>query len=92
VRNWWGLLETAEKKAASNGASNRLNRLKIAGMSSAAKVLYFVSALAWTVALIAVQLLAFYFVARLFLYAISFVPMIGRKHRHQNWDELNRRT
>lgn len=24
------------------------------------------------------------------LYAVRFIPMIGRKHRHSDWDRLNK--
>ena len=42
-------------------------------------------------ALIAAQLLALYLISRVVLIAVSFVPMIGRKHRHKDWDTINRR-
>jgi hypothetical protein len=55
------------------------------------KALYFLFGLVMIAALIAVQLFAFYLVAQLVLYVVSFVPLIGRKHRHKDFDQLNRR-
>ena len=48
--------------------------------------------LAMIAALMAVQLLALYLISRLVLMAVSFVPMIGRKHRHKDWDRRNRQA
>jgi hypothetical protein len=41
--------------------------------------------------LIAVQLLALYVLARIVLIAISYVPMIGKRHRHADWERLNQK-
>ena len=54
------------------------------------KLLYFLMGLVMIAGLIAVQLLALWLLARVVLYAVSFVPLVGRKHRHNEWDDLNR--
>ena len=40
-------------------------------------------------ALLAVQMLALYVLARLVLVVISFVPMVGKKHRNPDRDHSN---
>ena len=39
--------------------------------------------------LLFVQALALYLIARLVLIAVSFVPLIGKRHRHSQWNSLN---
>ena len=33
-----------------------------------------------------------YVFSLLMLFLVSFVPTIGKRHRHEKWDELNRRS
>ena len=42
-------------------------------------------------ALLALNALALYAAYRLVIVAVSFIPAIGKKHRHGDWDRLNRR-
>jgi hypothetical protein len=42
------------------------------------------------VGLIAIQAAAFYAIWWLVVAAMRFVPLIGRKHRHRDWERLNR--
>ena len=41
--------------------------------------------------LLALQALALYLIWWVVMIVVSFVPAIGRKHRHRDWDRLNRR-
>jgi len=34
--------------------------------------------------------LAFYVIYRIVMMTVSFIPAIGKKHRHRDWDRLNR--
>ncbi len=43
------------------------------------------------VGLLAVVGAVFYGLAWITLTLVRFVPMIGKRHRHARWDELNRR-
>lgn len=45
--------------------------------------------LAMIAGLLAVQLLVLHLIARLVLIAVSFVPLIGKRHRHAQWGSLN---
>lgn len=40
--------------------------------------------------LLTLHALAIYAIWRIVMIVISFVPMIGRRHRHRDWDRLNR--
>jgi len=40
--------------------------------------------------LLAVQLALFYVIWWLVLAVVSYVPIVGRKHKHPDWDRLNR--
>ena len=40
--------------------------------------------------LLAIQALALYVIWWVVLRLVAFLPMIGKKHRHQNWERLNR--
>jgi hypothetical protein len=42
-------------------------------------------------ALLAVNALALYAIYRIVMVTVSFIPAIGKKHRHGDWDRLNRR-
>lgn len=55
------------------------------------KVLQLLAGFVMIAALLAIQALALYVLARIVLIAVSRMPMIGRKHRHDGWDRLNRR-
>ena len=55
------------------------------------RVLLTVAGFAMIAAFLAIQALVLYVIARIVLVAVSFVPMIGKKHRHPDWDRLNRR-
>jgi hypothetical protein len=46
--------------------------------------------LATIAALMAVSAAAFYTLCYLTLLAVRLFPLIGRRHRHQRWAELNR--
>lgn len=52
-------------------------------------VLHLLGGLAMIAGLLFVQALALYLVARLVLIGVSFVPLIGKRHRHSRWDSLN---
>ena len=41
--------------------------------------------------LLALQALVLYLIWWIVMIVVSFVPTIGRKHRHRDWDRLNRR-
>ena len=41
--------------------------------------------------LLALQALALYLIWCVVMIVVRFVPVIGRKHRHRDWDRLNRR-
>ena len=42
-------------------------------------------------ALIAVQVVVLYVISMLVVAGVSrFAPLVGRKHRHKDWDRLNR--
>ena len=41
--------------------------------------------------LLALQALVLYLIWWVVMIVVSFVPTIGRKHRHRDWDRLNRR-
>ena len=53
------------------------------------KVLQLLGGFAMLAALLAIEALALYVLARIVLIAVSYVPMVGRKHRHDDWDRLN---
>lgn len=40
-------------------------------------------------ALMAVQALVLYMIWWIVMIAVSFVPVIGKKHRHRDWERLN---
>lgn len=40
--------------------------------------------------LLALQALAFYVIWWVTLRMVAFLPMVGRRHRHRDWDRLNR--
>jgi hypothetical protein len=40
--------------------------------------------------LLALNALALYAIYRVAMAAVSFFPVIGKKHRHRDWDRLNR--
>ncbi len=40
--------------------------------------------------LLAIQALALYFIWWAVMIVLHLVPMIGRKHRHRDWDRLDR--
>ena len=40
--------------------------------------------------LLAIQFALLYAIWWLVLVVVSYVPIIGRKHKHPNWDRLNR--
>lgn len=52
-------------------------------------VLQMLVGLAIIAGLLIVQALALYLIARLVLIAVSFVPLIGKPHRHSQWDSFN---
>ncbi len=52
-------------------------------------LLHMLAGLAMIAGLLIVQALALYLVARLVLIGVSFVPLIGRRHRHSGWDSVN---
>ena len=39
--------------------------------------------------LLAVVALCFYVIWGIVMIAVSFVPIVGKRHRHDRWDELN---
>jgi len=40
--------------------------------------------------LLMLNALAFYVIYRIVMMTVSFIPAIGKKHRHRDWDRLNR--
>lgn len=53
--------------------------------------LQLIAGLAMIAALLALNALALYVIWRFTMIVVSFVPMIGKRHRHPEWDRLNRR-
>ena len=41
--------------------------------------------------LLMLNALAFYVIYRIVMMTVSFIPAIGKKHRHGDWDRLNLR-
>jgi hypothetical protein len=52
-------------------------------------LLQILGGLAIIAGLLIIQALALYLIARLVLIAVSFVPLVGKRHRHSRWDSLN---
>ena len=50
-----------------------------------------IAALGMIAALLALNALALYMIWWLAMIVVTFVPIIGKKHRHSGWDRLNRR-
>ena len=42
------------------------------------------------IVLVAVQVAAFYAIGWVTLMAVRFIPMIGKRHKHKDWERLNR--
>jgi hypothetical protein len=53
-------------------------------------MLQFAYALAAIAGLLAVQAAALYVIWWLVLLVFRYIPMVGRKHRHRDWQRLNR--
>jgi hypothetical protein len=53
-------------------------------------VLRFIGGLAMIAGLLALNALALHLIWWVAMIAVSFVPMIGKKHRHRDWERLNR--
>ena len=56
-----------------------------------ANILQFIAGLVAIAGMIAIQLAALYLICWLVLLAFRRVPMIGKRHRHGDWNRLNRR-
>ena len=54
------------------------------------KIVSIVQMLAVIAGLLALQALALYLCWMLVLHVVRFVPLVGRRHRHARWTELNR--
>ena len=53
-------------------------------------VLQFVYALAAIAGLVAIQAAALYAIWWLVMFVCRFVPIAGKRHRHEDWQRLNR--
>lgn len=53
-------------------------------------ILHLVYGFAAIAGLVAVQLAALYAIWRLVLLVLRFVPIAGKRHRHEAWQRLNR--
>ena len=53
-------------------------------------LLIVVGGLAFIALLLGVILLGVYVVGWIAMMAVRFLPMIGKRHRHDDWDKLNR--
>lgn len=53
-------------------------------------VLQFIGGLAMVAGLLALNALALYLIWWVAMIAVSFLPMIGKRHRHPEWERLNR--
>ena len=53
--------------------------------------LQLIAGLGFIVVLLALNALALYLIWWFAMIVVSFVPMIGKKHRHSEWERLNRR-
>ena len=54
-------------------------------------ILQFIAGLIFIAVMLAIQAAALYLIYCLVLLAFKRVPMIGKRHRHADWDRLNRR-
>ena len=50
-----------------------------------------VQVLAIIAGLLALMAVVFYGVGWVVMFTLRFVPLIGKRHRHERWDELTRR-
>jgi F0F1-type ATP synthase assembly protein I len=53
-------------------------------------ILQLVYAVAAIAGLVAIQVAALYAIWWLVLLVFRFIPIVGKKHRHENWQRLNR--
>jgi hypothetical protein len=54
------------------------------------QLLIVIGGLSFIALLLGVILLGVYMVGWIALMAVRFLPMIGKRHRHDDWDKLNR--
>jgi hypothetical protein len=53
------------------------------------KVLQILGGIVFIAGLLAVQALVLYLIARAVLMIFRCVPLVGKRHRHRDWDRLN---
>jgi hypothetical protein len=53
-------------------------------------ILPFVGGLAMIAGLLALHALAFYVIWWVVMIVVSCVPMVGKRHRHREWERMNR--